>query len=141
MIAPKGRNPNDMPQSLSKVYVHITFGTKHRQKLIDDSIENALFNYLGGICKRLGCSPVRIGGYQNHVHILCLLSRKISVMDLLEELKKSSSKWMKQQGDSYSDFYWQGGYGIFSVSASEVDRVIHYIDNQEVNHRRRSFQG
>ena len=72
-----------MPQSLSKVYVHIIFCTKNRQNLIDDRIESSLYDYLGGICKGLECNPVKIGGHKNHVHILCLLSRKVSQMKLL----------------------------------------------------------
>ena len=79
-----------MAQSLSKVYVHNTFSTKNRQNLINDGIETSLFEYLGGICKGLSCNPVQIGGYQNHVHILCLLSKKIAQIKLLEEIKKQS---------------------------------------------------
>jgi REP element-mobilizing transposase RayT len=89
-----------MAQSLSKVYVHITFSTKNRQNLIDDSIKDPLFEYLGGICKGLECNPIQIGGHLNHVHILCLLSRKITQMKLLEEVKKQSSKWIKTKGDN-----------------------------------------
>ena len=129
-----------MAQSLSKVYVHIVFSTKHRQNLIDDHIKTPLFEYLGGICRGLDCNPVQVGGYQNHVHILCLLSRKVTQMKLLEELKKRSSKWIKTKGNAYSNFYWQDGYGIFSVNPSEIDRVIDYIKNQEGHHQKRSFQ-
>ena len=99
-----------MPQSLSKVYVHIIFSTKHRQNLIDETIEDSIFEYLGGICKGLDCNPVRVGGYKNHVHILCTLSRKISQMKLMKELKKQSSKWIKTKGANYYNFYWQDGY-------------------------------
>lgn len=129
-----------MPQSLSKVYVHITFSTKNRRCLIDDTIKNSLFEYLGGICKGLECNPLKVGGYQNHIHVLCLLSRKIAQMTLLEELKKQSSKWIKTKGQQYSDFYWQGGYGIFSVNPAETDVVVNYIINQEEHHRKMSFE-
>ncbi|HYQ55790.1 MAG TPA: transposase [Draconibacterium sp.] len=84
-----------MPQSLSKVYTHITFSTKNRQNLIDTEIEQRLFNYLGGICKGLDCSPVQVGGFKNHVHILCALARGTTQSILLEKLKKESSKWIK----------------------------------------------
>ncbi len=104
-----------MPQSLSKVYVHIIFSTKNRQNLIDDRIENSLYEYLGGICKGLECNPLKVGGHKNHVHLLCLLSRKVAQMKLLEELKKQSSKWIKTKDQAYSNFYWQDGYGIFSI--------------------------
>lgn len=129
-----------MPQSLSKVYVHIVFSTKHRANQIDEPIEKSLYEYLGGICKGLECNPVQIGGYRNHVHILCLLSRKITQANLLEELKKRSSKWIKTKGLAYRNFYWQNGYGIFSVNPAEVDMVISYIKSQKKHHERRAFK-
>lgn len=129
-----------MSQSLSKVYVHVTFSTKNRRSLIDDNIKTILFEYLGGICKGLDCNPVMIGGCKDHVHVLCLLSRKIPQMKLLEELKKQSSKWIKTKGENYSDFYWQDGYGIFSVNPTETDIVVKYISNQEEYHKNMTFQ-
>ncbi|MHA7109413.1 IS200/IS605 family transposase [Sunxiuqinia elliptica] len=129
-----------MPQSLSKVYLHITFSTKQRKKLIDKDIQTKLFEYLGGICKGLSCNPVRVGGTNDHVHILCTLSRKISQAELIEALKKNSSKWMKTQGKRYQNFYWQNGYGIFSVNPTEVDVVTNYINSQEEHHRAKTFQ-
>jgi REP element-mobilizing transposase RayT len=129
-----------MPQSLSKVYVHITFSTKKREKLIDEDIENRLFEYLGGICKGLECNPVRIGGFENHIHILCTLSRKITQAELLEKIKKESSKWIKTKDEKYKRFYWQRGYGIFSVNPAEIDIVVEYIKNQKEHHKTKSFQ-
>lgn len=127
-----------MPQSLSKVYAHITFSTKSRKNLIDDKIESKLYSYLGGICKELECNPIQVGGYKNHVHILCLLSKKIAQMDLIQQLKQSSSGWIKTKGEQYSDFYWQNGYGIFSVSQSGVHAVTNYIKNQKAHHQKRT---
>ncbi len=129
-----------MSQSLSKVYVHIVFSTKHRANHLDDKIEGKMHEYLGGICKGLECYPIRIGGYQDHVHILCLLSRKIAPMKLVEELKKQSSKWIKKMADLYSDFYWQDGYGIFSINPTETDKVIEYIEKQHEHHKKKNFQ-
>ena len=86
------------------------------------------------------CNPVIVGGHQNHIHILCLLSRKIAQMKLLEEIKKGSSKWIKTKGEKYLDFYWQGGYGIFSVNPTEIEVVVAYIKHQEEHHTKRSFQ-
>ena len=128
-----------MPQSLSKVYVHITFSTKHREKLIGDDIQERLFEYLGGTCRDLGCNPVRVGGYYDHVHILCLLSRKITQADLLQEIKRESSKWVKTLGTKYQNFYWQDGYGIFSVNPSEIDVVVDYINHQKMHHKNKTF--
>ena len=129
-----------MGQSLSKVYAHIVFSTKNREDWIDDEIESDLFSYIGGICKSLECNPVQIGGYRNHVHILCTLSKKISQVKLLEDVKKGSSKWMKTKGIAYQNFFWQDGYGIFSISAYDVDRVKDYIQNQRMHHQQSSFQ-
>lgn len=108
--------------------------------MIDENIKESLFQYLGGICKGLECNPVQVGGHTDHVHILCLLSRKIAQMDLLEELKKQSSKWIKTQGIAYSNFYWQDGYGIFSVNPTQVNIVVEYIKNQAEHHKTMSFQ-
>jgi len=129
-----------MAQSLSKVYVHIIFSTKNRQSKIDNNIQTSLFEYLGGIGRGLECNPIKIGGHFDHVHLFCLLSRKIPQMKLLEELKKQSSRWRKTKGQKYSDFYWQDGYGIFSINPSETDIVVNYINNQEEHHKKITFQ-
>ena len=116
-----------MPQSLVKNYIHIIFSTKDRYPFINDKIKNELFKYLGGICKNMECFPLIIGGYRDHIHILCLLSRKIALMKLIEELKSHSSKWIKSKGKTYQNFYWQRGYGGFSVKPSETNIVKDYI--------------
>jgi REP element-mobilizing transposase RayT len=108
--------------------------------LIDNDIKSTLFEYLGGICKGLECNPIKVGGHHDHVHVLCLLSKKISQVKLLEELKKQSSKWIKTKGQQYIDFYWQDGYGIFSVNPSEIEIVLQYIENQEEHHNKKTFQ-
>ena len=129
-----------MGQSLVKNYIHIVFSTKYRQPLITDDIEGELHAYLGGVCKKLECHPLKVGGYTDHIHILCMLSRKITLMKLLEEIKSHSSKWVKTKGDNFKDFYWQNGYGAFSVKPSEVDVVIRYIANQKEHHSKKTFQ-
>ncbi len=129
-----------MGQSLVTNYLHIVFSTKHREALIDDVIENELHNYLGGICKNLECQPLKVGGYEDHIHILCMLSKKITLVKLMEELKSHSSKWIKTKGAAYSHFYWQDGYGAFSVNPSEVDVVIDYIFRQKEHHSKKTFQ-
>ncbi len=129
-----------MGQSLIKNYIHLIFSTKSRENFIDENIENELFSYLGGICKNLECNPVQMGGYRNHVHILCLLSPKITLAKLLEELKSHSSKWIKTKGEKYSNFYWQNVYGAFSVNPNQIDVVKKYIINQKEHHKIKSFQ-
>ena len=129
-----------MPQSLSKVYVHIVFSTKHRYPFIDDKIKERLWDYLGGICRGMECTPVQVGGHKDHVHILCLLSRKITQAKLIEEIKRQSSRWIKTIDHHYSNFYWQDGYGIFSVNYQRVDLIVNYIKGQEAHHSRRAFK-
>src|SRR5690606_38094875 len=115
-----------MGQSLANIYVHLIFSTKHRQPLITESVEGKLHAYLGGICRVLECPPIKVGGWRDHVRILCRLSKKISLIKLLEDVKSDSSKWMKTNGDDYQKFYWQNGYGAFSVSPTEVSAVVEY---------------
>ena len=129
-----------MAQSLVRNYLHVIFSTKNRVPLIIPSVEEELYKYLGGICNNLECLPVKIGGHVDHVHILCLLSKKIALIKLLEELKSSSSKWIKSKDEKLKSFYWQNGYGAFSVNPSEIDVVNHYIGNQHEHHRKKTFQ-
>ena len=129
-----------MGQSLVKNYIHLVFSTKHRQPLIMPPVEEELHSYLGGTCKELECQPIKIGGYIDHVHILCMLSKKIALMKLLEVVKSSSSKWIKTKGDDYANFYWQDGYGAFSVNPTNVDALVFYIENQHQHHQKKTFQ-
>lgn len=129
-----------MGQSLVKIYTHIVFSTKHRQPLITGEIELELFSYIGGICNQLGCPTISVGGYKDHVHILCLLSKKITMMKLMEEVKGHSSKWIKTKGPEYQNFFWQNGYGSFSVNSRDVDRVAQYIRSQREHHSGKTFQ-
>ena len=129
-----------MGQSLVKNYIHIVFSTKHRQPLIQLLVEAELHSYLGGICNKLDCQVLKVGGYTDHVHILCMLSKKITLIKLLEELKSHSSKWIKTKGETYQGFYWQDGYGAFSVNPSEVETVINYIANQHKHHKTKTFK-
>jgi len=129
-----------MGQSLVKNYLHIIFSTKNRVPLIQGNIANELYAYLGGICKNLECTPIYIGGHVDHIHVLCMLSKKIALMNLLEELKSSSSKWIKTKGANLGDFYWQNGYGTFSITPSEIESVRAYINMQEEHHAKKSFQ-
>ncbi len=129
-----------MGQSLVRNAVHIIFSTKYRQPFIKQSVEKELHSYLGGTCNELESQVVRIGGYMDHVHILCFLSKKIAMMTLVEKIKTSSSKWMKTNGSEYENFYWQDGYGAFSVNPNEMDGLIRYIENQHAHHSRTGFQ-
>ena len=128
-----------MPQSLSKVLVHLIFSTKYREPLIGPEIRPRLHAYIVGILDNLKSPSLQTGGVADHVHILFLLGRTISQAELVEEVKRSSSKWMKAEG-SVPGFSWQAGYGAFSIGESQADTVIHYIQNQEEHHRKVTFQ-
>ena len=130
-----------MSQSLSAVYVHLTFSTKHRHPFLRDrNTREALHAYLGGVSKQLDCPPILVGGVEDHVHVLARLARTISQAHWIKELKRVSNPWLKEQGPEYQQFEWQGGYGIFSVSASNVEQVTAYIASQEEHHRAMTFQ-
>ncbi|MFN0159062.1 MAG: IS200/IS605 family transposase [Bacteroidota bacterium] len=130
-----------MPQSLAQIYLHIVFSTKHRFPFLsDDGVRNEMHAYLGGVCNNLGCQVISVGGVADHVHILCRLSRMVTVAKLLEEVKKNSSKWVKTKRSRLAKFAWQNGYGAFSVSQSQIENVRRYIARQEAHHRRQSFQ-
>ena len=121
-----------MSQSLVKNYIHLVFSTKYREPLINVAIESDLYAYLIGICNQLECQPVKIEGFPDHIHILYLLSKKIPLIKLVEELKSHSSQWIKTKGDHYLNLFWQGGYGTFSVNPPEIDLNVKYIENQKV---------
>ena len=105
-----------MSQSLSKIYTHIVYSTKHRYPfLADDPVRNEMHAYLGGTCKELSCPAIIVGGVADHVHILCKLSKNVAAADMIGEIKRSSSKWVKNKGVMLRKFAWQSGYGIFSV--------------------------
>ena len=130
-----------MPQSLAKVLVHIVFSTKHRRPfLIDKHLRDEVHAYIGGTCNNLECPVLIVGGVADHVHILCALSRNLSIAKIIGEIKRSSSKWVKTKGDTVTGFAWQNGYGVFSVGMSEVERVRAYIADQEKHHNNKDFQ-
>jgi putative transposase len=129
-----------MPQSLSKVYIHIIFSTKNRYPFISNEIKDELCSYISGILINIQSDVIKINGTKDHLHFLCTLPRTISIAKLLEEIKKSSSKWIKTKGNEWDKFAWQDGYGIFSISRSILKKTIDYIENQEEHHKKISFQ-
>ena len=130
-----------MPQSLGQIYVHIIFSSKARRPFLQDAaIRDELHRYLGGACNKLDCPALRVGGVADHVHILCRLGRTVSVGELVRELKRESSQWVKTKSPSLADFYWQNGYAAFSVSPSDVEPIREYIARQDEYHRSETFQ-
>jgi REP element-mobilizing transposase RayT len=130
-----------VPQSLAQVYLHVVFSTKERRPFLKDREFRARVHaYLAGTCKNLDSPALIVGGVEDHVHILCRLGKSIEVATLVRELKRESSKWIKAEQPKLSQFYWQAGYGAFSISPSHVTALKEYIANQEEHHRKTTFQ-
>jgi REP element-mobilizing transposase RayT len=130
-----------MPQSLSQIYVHVVFSTKNRAAFLQDkTIREKIHAYLAGTCHNLESPSLIVGGVADHVHILCRLSKNLPVAQLVRELKRESSKWIKGQRSDLASFYWQNGYGAFSISPAHVPVLKEYIAQQEEHHRQESFQ-
>jgi REP element-mobilizing transposase RayT len=129
-----------MPQSLSIVVIHVIFSTKERHPFLDPDTRPNLHAYLATVARNAGCECYRAGGVADHVHLAIRLSRTLTIADLVENLKTSSSKWLKTQAPNLAAFAWQRGYGCFSVGPADLDSLRAYIDNQEEHHRTRTFQ-
>lgn len=130
-----------MPQSLAQIYLHLVFSTKHRQPLlIDPVLRDHVHAYLSTVCNTMKCPSIRVGGISDHVHLLVRFGRTCTVADLIRELKRASSKWIKTQSNDLKNFEWQDGYGAFSVSPIHIDPLIIYIKNQDKHHEKESFQ-
>jgi len=128
-----------MSQSLSKLYIHLTFTTKDRNPLIRKAIQPALHSYMAGIFKMHNCPAFIINSVPDHIHVLFRLSKNMALAGVVEQVKKSSSKWMKEHAGNPS-FFWQRGYGAFSVSSSKVNIVTRYIARQEEHHEHFSYR-
>jgi len=129
-----------MPQSLASLHIHLVFSTKNREPLITDAVRTHLHAYMATVLQNLGATPLLINSVEDHIHLLFDLGRTTSVSKAVEDVKKSSSKWIKTQGAEFAGFAWQGGYGAFAVSESNVDAVRQYIANQREHHRKKTFQ-
>ena len=127
-----------MPQSLASVLIHLVFSTKNREPTIPHDQLPQLHAYIVGILDNLQCPSLRTGGIVDHTHTIFSLHRTVAIADVVEQVKKGSSKWMKQQGVPH--FAWQAGYAAFSVSESQRAAVVRYIEHQEEHHKRHSFQ-
>ncbi len=129
-----------MPQSLSYVLIHIVFSTKNRSNWIVPEIESELYPYLATSFQSLNCPALKIGGTENHLHILCRLSRTITISKLVEKSKTGSSKWIKTKGAQFAQFSWQNGYGAFSLGFSNLPALTTYIKEQKKHHENKTFE-
>ena len=130
-----------MAQSLSRVWIHLIFSTKNRFPFLSDkTIRTDMHAYLAKMLREQDCETLIVNGVEDHVHSLFALSRTHSIASVVKEIKRTSSGWVKEFSPTLQTFHWQLGYGAFSVSQSNLDEVIRYIESQEEHHTRVTFQ-
>jgi len=130
-----------MSQSLSKMWTHLIFSTKDRYPFLgDQTTREQTHKYIAGILRKNDSPTLLVGGVADHVHALFALSKNRSIAEIVYEVKRSSSKWIKTQDPRLKKFHWQNGYGAFSVSQSHVEQVRKYIAEQERHHRKVTFE-
>jgi REP element-mobilizing transposase RayT len=129
-----------MAQTLSCVVLHIIFSTKGRIAVINDGVRSELMAYLGSLIREKNGKALAVNGTADHVHLLVQIPPALSISELMRFVKTNSSRWTRRVNSSMKDFEWQHGYGVFSVSRSNAQKVCRYILNQEAHHKKRSFQ-
>ena len=129
-----------MPQSLSQIYIHLIFHAKSDAPVLRASELERLHEYIGALLNSADCHSICVGGMPDHVHALFRLSRMKTIAEVVELVKRQSTKWLKGVSFYYNTFAWQGGYAAYSVSSSVVDKTIKYINNQSTHHRKTTFR-
>ncbi|MFO0857295.1 MAG: IS200/IS605 family transposase [Phycisphaerales bacterium] len=129
-----------MASTLTKILLHVTFSTKHRQPILPTHVEAELFAYIGGVCRRLDSSLLAMGGTDDHVHMLVSFGKTQTLADLMLNIKRDSSKWIKERVPSSADFAWQDGYFAFSIGESGVEALRAYIANQKIHHKSMDYK-
>ena len=129
-----------MAQSFFQMYGHLIFSTKERTNWLDDNIRNDVHSYIATIFRNMGCPFVYVGGAKDHIHVLFDIGKENLITTIIGTVKKDTSKFIKTINNEYNGFYWQSGYGLFSVSPAQKEKVINYIDNQMEHHKKVSFK-
>lgn len=129
-----------MANTYNQIYIHLVFAVKYRDAVIDKSWRQELYQYMIGLIENRKHKVYAIGGTSDHIHILVSLSPKQAISELVLEIKRASSLWIKEKQFVRCQFAWQEGFGAFSYGKSQVDHVVKYIQNQEVHHAKRSFK-
>ena len=130
----------DMAQTITSLYYHVVFSTKNRIGIIRPDVEDELYAYIGGILAN-NRSKLLIGdGTQNHAHLLLSLNKNVGIPNIVGDIKRSSSKWLKTQGGMLAKFSWQDGYSAFTVGHSQLEVVRQYISNQKEHHKKTPFE-
>ena len=126
--------------SFTQLNYHVVFATKYRKRVIANTVQESMYQYIGGIIRDFEGSLDCVGGIEDHIHLLVSIPPRIAVSDAIRSIKSNSSRWANEQEWSNRSFEWQKGYGAFTVSYSQMDRVRAYIANQELHHRKLTFQ-
>lgn len=128
------------PGVFTQLYIQLVFSPKNREALLHKEFREQLWPYLSKTISNLDNKPIIINGMADHVHIFLGLNPKMSISDLVRDLKRSSSLWINEQKWFPGTFSWQDGYGAFSYGRSQLDDVYKYILNQEEHHKKRNFK-
>ena len=128
-----------MGQSLCKIYLHVIFHTKTTSPVVAEEHIPQMHAYIGKLVNTTGSKVIRVGGTEDHVHVLLMFAKTETIAHIVEEMNRNSSRWVKSLSPRYEKFAWQGGYAAFSVSQSKVETVVNYIGNQKEHHKRQSF--
>jgi putative transposase len=126
--------------TLTKILLHVTFSTKGRAPMIPERIESDLYAYVGGICRGRDSRLLAIGGTADHVHMMVGLGKTVALSDLMLNVKRDSSKWIKEKDAALGAFGWQDGYFAFSIGESGVDGLRAYIASQKEHHKTIDFK-
>ena len=126
--------------TFSQVYLHFIFAVKFRDGLLLKTFQDEVYRYIAGIVQNNGHKLISVGGMPDHIHILVGMKPNQSVADLVNKVKSNSSKFINEKRFLPVRFEWQRGYGVFSYSRSQLNQVVHYIQNQEAHHKKKSFR-
>jgi putative transposase len=129
-----------MPDTFSQIYIQIVFAVKRREGLIADSWKEELYKYITGVIQNKGQKMIAINGVADHLHILVGMKPDCCLSDLVRDIKKASTTYIKEKKLTKLKFEWQRGFGAFSYSHSSLDNVIRYINNQQEHHQKQTFK-
>jgi len=129
-----------VPQSLAKNLIHLVFSTRNREPLLAEAVREPLCAYAAGILRDLDSPAIAVNAWRDHVHVLFSLSKNRALSQVVMEVKRATSKWLKTNGAGFANFHWQAGYGAFSIGQSGVAEATAYIADQPKHHRRKSFE-
>jgi|SRR5579863_663487 len=130
-----------MPQSLARNLIHLVFSAKNREPVLTEAVRIPLCAYASAVLRELGSHVIAMNAWRDHVHILFALSKNHSLAQVVMEVKRATSKWIKTLGTGFAKFHWQGGYGAFSIGQSGMEEVKAYIANQSRPSPHQEFPG